>query len=280
MGEVSKLLSGPHIGLRMDRRIFLVLLAALVAPSHQEEDEIPTTIPEIYEPYTNSTTGCPCWWDLTKETECACCNTDVTDKKGKPVEVMACGAPQHHFCHRKSVRGCPGVPNRAHTLSQMGFPCFHKRGREERSCAWCVPGRVQCGNNPNICRPDKGNKKCEGNQGDCMHIPDACDPNATCVEKKYRKKSLYHCTCNEGYKGNGVQCFDQDGYLSIDPNMNVAVEIDVDSNFYAFPHVEGEYPEGDFMNRLNGTMSDSCTSPTAQCSLNSTNADPQADDEE
>ena len=39
-------------------------------------------------------TGCPCWWDMSRKTGCACC------KKG--TNAMQCGYPMHHFCYKNT----------------------------------------------------------------------------------------------------------------------------------------------------------------------------------
>ena len=63
----------------------------------------PITKPPWAKRFTKTTTGCPCWWDLTKGDDCACCQN-----KG-----IQCGYPQHRFCQRDAGRpqyrkGCPG----------------------------------------------------------------------------------------------------------------------------------------------------------------------------
>ena len=68
----------------------------------------------------------------------------------------------------------------------------------------------------------KNRRYCDAIIGDCRHIPHACDPNAECVFSTKFGKSMrvYKCECKDGYTGNGVQCFDQDGNLSSN-NMEV-----------------------------------------------------------
>ena len=63
----------------------------------------PTKMPSWAKKYTVPGERCQCWWDLTKDDECACCQN-----KG-----IQCGYPQHRFCQRDAGRpqyrkGCPG----------------------------------------------------------------------------------------------------------------------------------------------------------------------------
>ena len=59
-------------------------------------------MPSWARPYTQSKTGCPCWWDLLRGNDCACCK-DNGNKVGVP-----CGYPLHMYCQNQRNRGCPG----------------------------------------------------------------------------------------------------------------------------------------------------------------------------
>merc|ERR1712107_188704 len=99
---------------KMDRKVILLLLAFCVCVSQQEK------IKKKYRKYTESTTGCPCWWDLTNLDGCACCK-EVNNKK-----VIQCGYPAHMYCYEDKKKGCPDVPKSEHTLSTKGMPLFRK----------------------------------------------------------------------------------------------------------------------------------------------------------
>jgi len=216
---------------RMDRKVILVLLALLVLIDAKKGK-----IPKKFKKFTKSKTGCPCWWDLTKTDECACC-------KGKPEKVMQCGYPMHMYCHKKSDQGCPDKKfDYKTTLSTKGFPCFFDKTRTT-DCAWCKKGATQCDGG------DKCGSGCKGVIGDCYHIPNACDPNASCIETG----KGHTCECNEGFTGNGIQCFDADGNLSQDPNKNVHVELSVDSSFNVFPY-NGTFPNGEVLDSIIASM--------------------------
>jgi len=91
--------------------------------------------------------------------------------------------------------------------------------------------------------------------GDCRHIPTACDPNADCVVwKPFAKTKLYRCKCKKGYTGNGVTCFDKDGNISQNPDEKVNLKIDLTSDFYVHPHVDGEYNDSTSIKNLKKKM--------------------------
>jgi len=254
MGEDHPLLSGLQLDLRMDRKVVLVLLIGFVALSLQQK------IPRQFKRYTKSTKGCPCWFDLTKTTECGCCKDNVN--------AMQCGFPKHKFCFKKTRNGCPGVPGNRFTLSATGYQCFDKKERD-LSCAWCVPGRFQCsGKQAGKC--GTGNlRQCDSVMSDCKHIPNACDPNASCVPGgKLMGHTLYKCECNDGWTGNGVHCFDADGNMGIDPKEIVSVNMKVASDYYLYPHTPDQYPNGALMDSLISEMTNvnsSCT--TNECEV-------------
>ena len=89
-------------------RIFLsVTLAFEKFNALSDELDIDTraSMPSWARAYTESTSGCPCWWDLTKGMECACCK-DRGRRLGVP-----CGYPLHMYCQGKTNWGwgCPGT---------------------------------------------------------------------------------------------------------------------------------------------------------------------------
>lgn len=137
-----------------------------------------------------------------------------------------------------------------YTLSTRGYACYFDNERRN-DCAWCAFGGYQCGpglktgpesTRGNHCFHGKNTKYCDSVIGDCRHISNACDPNAECkMDRKFANTWLYKCECKDGYTGNGVQCFDKDGNLSPNPTEQVELNINLDSDFYVYPHVDGEY---------------------------------------
>jgi len=237
----------------------LLLLAVLAVSATAQESDVDTS---IFTAYTKSDSGCLCWWDLTRD-DCACCN-DGDD-------IVQCGYPMHNYCYMKHKReGCPGVPNSKYTLSTKGFSCYWDKNRRN-DCAWCAVGGMQCGKSKktkpdsklgNHCHKGKNRRYCDAIIGDCRHIPHACDPNAECVfSTKFGKgMRVYKCECKDGYTGNGVQCFDQDGNLSSNNMETVELEMSINTDFYVYPHQSEEFPFGaemdavfDDMNSLSGS---------------------------
>jgi hypothetical protein len=107
----------------------------------------------------------------------------------------------------------------------------------------------------NHCYNGKNTKYCDSVIGDCRHISNACDPNAKCkMDRKFANTWLYKCECKTGYTGNGVQCYDQDGNLSPNPNEQVEMSIDLKSEFYVHPHVDGQYNDTVSIANLKGAM--------------------------
>ncbi|XP_023336493.1 uncharacterized protein LOC111707593 [Eurytemora carolleeae] len=205
----------------------------------------------IFTKYTETDTGCPCWWDLTRD-DCACCTTSEP--------AVQCGFPMHKYCYKPSNRGCPGIPASRWTLSTRGHPCYWKQDRTDE-CAWCATGGYQCGTGKrsspprNHCYNGRNKKYCDAVIGDCRHITNACDPNATCkFSKKFASFRIHKCVCNPGYTGNGVQCFDQDGNLSQDPSKIVEVEMTLNSDFYVYPHESEQFPFGPELDTLFSEM--------------------------
>ena len=67
-------------------------------------NKLPTGMPGWARRFTRSKTGCPCWWDLTLGTVCACC------KNFRRLQGQPCGYPLHNYCQQKRNAGCPGIP--------------------------------------------------------------------------------------------------------------------------------------------------------------------------
>lgn len=99
-----------------------------------------------YEEATLTSSGCSCDFDplgvlidpLTNSSfSCACC---------QPLGIQ-CGYPQHNYCKFEfddPGKGCPGIPNRKFTLSQLGGPCLSVWLPEltsEPVCAICTRGK-------------------------------------------------------------------------------------------------------------------------------------------
>jgi len=222
--------------------------------------------------WTISRTGCPCWWDLTKKDECACCKKYGTQ----------CGYPKHNTCHPKKYQnvGCRGISKNMYTLSTKGYPCYSEK-EKTKDCAWCAFGGYQCGPGKYGPTNKKGNRcngyfpnYCDSVIGDCRHIPTACDYNARCLpDKPFGKTTWHKCVCNKGYTGNGVQCFDKDGNLSTGPNEPIDVTMNIKSEFYVYPHEEGQYNDTVSIRQIKDGMEQTkemCVNEKENCSVNST----------
>ena len=155
-------------------------------------------------------------------------------------------------------QGCPGVCNNKYTLSQKGYGCFFDHGRTD--CAWCSDNGYQCGHSKatgpdskfgSRCANGMNKKYCDSVLGDCKHIP-VYDINARCMFKRSFGKyiQIFEPRCNPGYTGNGIQCFNKDGQLSVNPETPVEVKMKLKSDFYVYPHVDGEYSYGKAMENL------------------------------
>ena len=193
---------------------------------------------------------------------------------------MQCGFPMHNYCYKKSDRvGCPGVCNNKYTLSQKGYPCFWDHTRTD--CAWCSDNGYQCGpgkaTGPEAaqgsrCQTGKNKKYCDSVLGDCRHIPN-CDVNAKCMFKRSFGKDtqIFQCKCNAGYKGNGLQCRDKDGMLSVNPEKQVEVKMELKSDFYVYPQENGDFPYGPEMEGLFKQMENvACPAEKCQATYNQT----------
>jgi len=158
--------------------------------------------------YTKASTGCACWFDMTR-TDCACCNTDA----------VQCGAPMQNYCYKKfdgRQRGCPGVPASQWTLATTGHVCAGNRSRTD--CAWCAPGGGQCRDElygpgssyGNRCWNSQDEEYCGVTTPNSCDVTHDCDSQATCsFDRKFGAYlEVTKCTCKEGWVGNGLQCFD------------------------------------------------------------------------
>lgn len=222
--------------------------------------------------YTEKNKKCKCWWDLSRN-DCACC---------KNKNSMQCGYPMHRFCYKKSKQGCPGVCNRKYTFSQKGFPCFWDHSSTD--CAWCADNGYQCvrgkatgpeAKDGSRCQNGMNKKYCDSVLGDCRHIP-KYDVNAKCMFKRSFGKyiQIFEPRCNPGYTGNGIQCFNKDGQLSVNPETQVEVKLKLTNDFYTHPHVNGEFSYGREMDGLFKQMENAangaCMAGNCQATYNHT----------
>jgi len=207
---------------------------------------------QLYADYTDTTKTCPCFFDLTRN-DCACCKNDG----------VQCGAPMEKYCTAKSLgrqAGCLGVPSHHWTLSNTGYPCFFDTKRTD--CGWCATGGAQCGPGPRQghCYNPDDPSYCNSTPGDCLHI-NKCDSQATCVfDVKFGKhREHYSCVCNDGWVGNGIQCFDADGNPSVEVeggsgSTDVSLTLAVSSKYYVYPHNSSQFPavqgEEDLINNI------------------------------
>ena len=121
----------------------------------------------------------------------------------------------------------------------------------------------------------KNKNYCKSQQGDCKHIA-ACDGNAECKfkEKVSRYISYWQCQCDGGFKGNGVQCMDGNGTLSLPSDLRVEVTLSIMKEEYTYPYTSGEFVLGEKMEALNQEMSEVaggvCNSDNCQSTFNQT----------
>jgi len=223
---------------------------------------------KYFKKFTKSRSGCPCWFDLGRGNDCACC-------KGTGIQ---CGSPMESFCQRDATqpterKGCKyGIRNWAHTLSETGHPCHYDT--EDKSCGWCALGSLQCNalanwnvkcSNLQTFAPGWGTKYgvCLGVPLDCRLNPNFCDPNARCVNtrKKTGRKYggwVHRCACKNGYVGNGITCVEMSsGQVTVKDDLIVnmtmkigpTIIIDVDEEV-----LEDNFPLGsattDFQSEL------------------------------
>jgi len=203
---------------------------------------------DLYGEFTQSRTGCPCWFDMTRD-DCACCTS----------QGVQCGAPMEQWCtSRKEGRqsGCLGLPANHWTLSTTGFPCYWNTSRTD--CAWCGSGGAQCGPQGDTgpdsglgsrCSDPEDSEYCDSVPGDCRHIAGVCDSQAQCqFMVQFGEREHWQCKCNPGWTGNGLQCFDSDGNPSPETisssSGDVKLTLAVSTDFYVYPHTSSEFPMG------------------------------------
>jgi len=203
-----------------------------------------------YGKYTQTNTGCPCWFDMTRS-DCACCVQSGAD------EGVQCGAPMQEWCTSKKegrVSGCLGVPANHWTLSTTGYPCYWNTTRTD--CAWCAAGGAQCGPEGSTgpdsalgsrCWKATDTDYCDSVPGNCLHI-NKCDEEAECVfDVKFGDREHHECRCKPGWTGNGLQCYDSDGNPSEPPTTSsgdVKMTLAVTNDYYVYPHNSAEFPLG------------------------------------
>ena len=121
----------------------------------------------------------------------------------------------------------------------------------------------------------KNKNYCKSQQGDCKHIP-ACDVNAECKfkEKVSRYVSYWQCECEKGFKGNGIQCMDGNGTLSLPSDLAVEVTLSVLNEEYTYPYTNGEFGAGEKMELLYQEMGEVagsvCNGDNCQSTYNQT----------
>lgn len=236
----------------------------------------PKPAAKIFTKYTEKNKKCPCWWDITRN-DCACCTSK---------EYQQCGWPMHKYCYKKAKKGkpqigCPGVCNNQWTLSGKGFPC--SADHDDKDCAWCTTSGYQCAQDKvtgpdskagSRCANSKNQNYCKSQQGDCKHIP-ACDVNAECKfkEKVSRYVSYWQCECEKGFTGNGIQCMDGNGTLSLPSDLAVEVDLVITNDEYTYPY-NGEFGMGEKMELLYQEMGEVagsvCNGDNCQSTYNQT----------
>jgi len=206
---------------------------------------------DLFGEFTQTNTGCPCWFDLSRE-DCACCQNGG----------VQCGAPMQEWCtSRKEGRqsGCLGVPANHWTLSTTGHPCYWNTSRTD--CAWCASGGAQCGPQAETgpdgalgsrCWDPEDSDYCDSVPGNCQHIAGTCDSQAQCkFSAKVGEREHWQCMCNApDWTGNGLECFDSDGNPSPETTTSsssgdVRLTLAVTTDFYVYPQSSSEFPSGE-----------------------------------
>lgn len=215
----------------------------------------PKFLPSWAKKYTDTRRpeGCPCWWDLTQGYNCACCRN----------RGIQCGYPLHRYCQRDAGKpqyrkGCPGIKNKDHTLSERGHPCHYNTA--DKTCGWCglfsqqcngwnLYNGIKCGEATTFFPGKSGSSKsCAGQVQDCRLSPSPCDVNAECVNTGRKTKGqyggyAYRCACKKGFIGNGIHCANEKtGVLElpsegmvIELSMNLAPQIEIYRTEKNFP---------------------------------------------
>ena len=65
-------------------------------------------------------------------------------------------------------------------------------------------------------------RKCDGNRFDCTQI-DLCGPGASCAVNGKKKSGV--CKCDQGLKGNGINCFHDNGTVVETEDEIITVKI-------------------------------------------------------
>ena len=86
------------------------------------------------------------------------------------------------------------------------------------------------------------------------------------VGKGKNKTPVHRCVCNDGYTGNGLQCVDSDGNLSVGPNDQVDVSMSLTSSVLHSSHTDGEFPVGPELEALVAGM-EVMDNPVPYCEL-------------
>lgn len=216
--------------------------------------------PQGFNRYTKSQTGCPCWFNLTMTSECACCEDNA----------IQCGYPKHNECikdkksgQETNRKGCSGVdPKSKFTLSTTGYPC--PWDPNDRTCAWCSLGSRLCideswakPNNKGACVASWDNG-CIAIAQDCRIEPSSCDPNAECMytgkQQNMRggfKWNVFRCVCKSGFTGNGIQCAnDTTGLISPRRDIKVDLTMKLTTDIFEGPGPEADFPHGPTGNDL------------------------------
>merc|ERR1711981_15807 len=151
-----------------------------------------------------------------------------------------CGPPMHQWCQNpKSKMGCKGIPNFKYTLSTRGAPCFNNPA--DRSCPICKTSKMkQCGISKiaskcgKFCAPMK-DRKCDGNRFDCTQI-DLCGPGASCAVNSKAKSGI--CKCDEGLRGDGINCFHDNGTVVEMEEKVITMSMNTKTQFFVYTQDE------------------------------------------
>merc|ERR1712110_217771 len=171
-----------------------------------------------------------CLFDPTMGKKCGKCI-----KGGKQ-----CGPPMHKWCQNPNSKvGCKGIPNYKYTLSTRGAPCFNNP--EDKSCPICKNNKMkQCGISKiagkcgKFCAPMK-DRKCDGNRFDCTQI-DLCGPGASCAVNNKAKSG--NCKCDEGLRGDGINCFYQNGTVAESAKEVITMSMNTKTQFFVYTQDE------------------------------------------
>jgi len=86
--------------------------------------------------------------------------------------------------------------------------------------------------------------------------------------------SDFQCECGPGYTGNGIQCMDSNGTLSLPADTPVEVTMNIMKEEYTYPYTIGEFGLGEKLESLIEEMGSvaggSCNSDACEASFNQT----------